>query len=246
MGEEWGGLLNATFGNAAELIIALAALRAAFSDVVKASIAGWMVGNMLLVLGAAMLAGGLRRSEQHSTHLAFPEPRCSCLRRSVWSYLQLFRPRRVRLNRGSASSVSISVVLFVVYSLFLVFVLVTRSALFAGPRQEEEGERKGQLAGLRLCLLQRPQQLPGSARSWSGQLGLPHTSSVSAMYLWELFVVAILGNAAEHATAVQCGNEGPHGPYRFRSRSGRVCKSHFLSRRFWSLRAFFSVLHRWT
>ena len=65
MGEGVGGLLNATFGNAAELIIALAALRAGLYDVVKASIAGSIVGNILLVLGAAMLAGGLRRSEQH-------------------------------------------------------------------------------------------------------------------------------------------------------------------------------------
>ena len=60
-----GGLLNATFGNAAELIIGLAALHAGLPDVVKASIAGSIVGNVLLVLGAAMLAGGLGRSEQH-------------------------------------------------------------------------------------------------------------------------------------------------------------------------------------
>ena len=65
MGEGVGGLLNATFGNAAELIIALAALRAGLYDVVKASIIGSIVGNILLVLGAAMLAGGLRHREQH-------------------------------------------------------------------------------------------------------------------------------------------------------------------------------------
>src|SRR6516164_2643965 len=65
LGEGIGGFLNATFGNAAELIIALAALRAGLHDVVKASIAGSIVGNILLVLGAAMLAGGLRHREQH-------------------------------------------------------------------------------------------------------------------------------------------------------------------------------------
>src|SRR3974390_3048605 len=64
LGEGVGGLLNATFGNAAELIIALAALHAGLQDVVKASIAGSIVGNVLLVLGAAMLAGGLRNDEQ--------------------------------------------------------------------------------------------------------------------------------------------------------------------------------------
>jgi len=64
-GEGVGGLLNATFGNAAELIIAFAALRAGLHDVVKASIAGSIVGVILLVLGASMLAGGLRHAEQN-------------------------------------------------------------------------------------------------------------------------------------------------------------------------------------
>jgi calcium/proton exchanger cax len=65
-GEGVGGLLNATFGNAAELIIAIAALREGLLDVVKASLAGSIVGNILLVLGASMLAGGVRNGpEQH-------------------------------------------------------------------------------------------------------------------------------------------------------------------------------------
>src|SRR5678816_4013318 len=64
LGEGVGGLLNATFGNAAELIIAFAALRAGLHDVVKASIAGSIIGNILLVLGASMFAGGLRHAEQ--------------------------------------------------------------------------------------------------------------------------------------------------------------------------------------
>jgi Ca2+:H+ antiporter len=68
-GEGVGGLLNATFGNAAELIIALAALRAGLHDVVKATIVGSIVGNILLVLGAAMLAGGLRYREQQRMRL---------------------------------------------------------------------------------------------------------------------------------------------------------------------------------
>src|SRR6478736_2378451 len=64
-GEGIGGLLNATFGNAAELIIALAALHKGLYDVVKASLTGSIIGNVLLVLGAAVLAGGLRREHQH-------------------------------------------------------------------------------------------------------------------------------------------------------------------------------------
>ena len=64
-GEGIGGLLNTTFGNAAELIIAFAALRAGLYDMVKASLAGSIIGNILLVLGAAMPAGGLCHREQH-------------------------------------------------------------------------------------------------------------------------------------------------------------------------------------
>ena len=59
-----GGLLNVTFGNAPELIIALFALSQGLQEVVKASIVGSIVGNMLLVLGAAMLAGGIGREKQ--------------------------------------------------------------------------------------------------------------------------------------------------------------------------------------
>src|SRR6185436_11505791 len=59
-GEGVGGLLNATFGNAAELIIALMALQKGLYSVVKASITGSIIGNILLVLGASVLAGGLK------------------------------------------------------------------------------------------------------------------------------------------------------------------------------------------
>src|SRR5262245_40688896 len=60
LGEGLGGLLNATFGNAAELIIAIMALRKGLFDVVKASITGSIIGNILLVLGLSVLLGGLR------------------------------------------------------------------------------------------------------------------------------------------------------------------------------------------
>ena len=109
MGEGVEGLLNATFGNAAELMIALAALRAGLHNVVKASIAGSIVGNILLVLGAAMLAGGLRRSEQRFDAAgAVLKPRCSCSWQSGWSCLPLFKPRRGGdvLSRLSSNSVS--------------------------------------------------------------------------------------------------------------------------------------------
>src|SRR6476661_5533250 len=63
-GEGVGGLLNATFGNAAELIIAVMALRKGLYPVVKASLTGSIIGNILLVLGAAVLAGGIKHKHQ--------------------------------------------------------------------------------------------------------------------------------------------------------------------------------------
>ena len=70
IGSSWGALLNATFGNACELIIALAALRAGLIDVVEASITGSIIGNILLVLGMSMLAGGLKFQTQYFNRTA--------------------------------------------------------------------------------------------------------------------------------------------------------------------------------
>src|SRR5512139_3988117 len=64
-GPQVGGILNATFGNIAELIIAFFALQAGLIEVVKASLTGSIIGNLLLVLGAAVLVGGLRNGTQH-------------------------------------------------------------------------------------------------------------------------------------------------------------------------------------
>jgi Ca2+:H+ antiporter len=159
MGEGVGGLLNATFGNAAELIIALAALRAGLYDVVKASIAGSIVGNILLVLGAAMLAGGLGRL-----------------------------------------SVAISVVLLLVYLLYLVFVLITHSALFIGPYREEEkeahvsvGRAVSMLAAATVGIAWMSEIMVAAIEPTAREFGLSNVFVA-------VFVFAILGNAAEHAT----------------------------------------------
>jgi Ca2+:H+ antiporter len=64
LGPSLGGLLNAVFGNATELIIALVALKAGLVDIVKASLTGTLISNLLLVMGLAMLLGGIRYKEQ--------------------------------------------------------------------------------------------------------------------------------------------------------------------------------------
>jgi Ca2+:H+ antiporter len=206
MGEGVGGLLNATFGNAAELIIAVAALRSGLYDVVKASIAGSIVGNILLVLGAAMMAGGLVHREQSYN----PQGARVQATMLTLAAITLILPAAYRAALGEQAgpglvplSVSISIVLLVVYALFLAFSLGTHSALFKGTKVDEQGHPEPwsvRRAALVLALSTvgiawMSELLVGSIQPAAKALGLG-----SAFV--GVFVVAILGNAAEHATAI--------------------------------------------
>jgi Ca2+:H+ antiporter len=206
LGEGVGGLLNATFGNAAELIIAFAALRAGLHTVVKASLVGSIVGNILLVLGAAMLAGGLRHKEQHY-NVAGARSQATLL---TLAAIALILPAAYRsaLGAGAPATGSLSIfiawVLLAVYAANLVFSLVTHPKLFAGEHAaaEEEhgaawspGRAAGVLAAATAAIAWMSEILVGAIEPSSEALGL-NDAFVG------VFVVAILGNAAEHATAV--------------------------------------------
>ncbi|HEX2653450.1 MAG TPA: calcium/proton exchanger [Xanthobacteraceae bacterium] len=204
LGEGVGGLLNATFGNAAELIIALVALHAGLHDVVKASIAGSIIGNVLLVLGAAMLAGGLGRSEQHF-NAAGARSQATML---MLAAITLVLPAAFQVAAGTTAeslsrlSVSISIVLLLVYLLYLVFTLVTHSALFVGPYHEDQKEADTSvyqsaavLAGATAGIVWMSEILVGAIEPTAHEFGLSNV-------FVGVFVVAILGNAAEHATAI--------------------------------------------
>ena len=204
MGEGVGGLLNATFGNAAELIIALAALRAGLHDVVKASIVGSIVGNILLVLGAAMLAGGLRRPEQHYN----PAGARSQATMLTLAAIALILPAAFQVAAGATAeglgrlSVSISVVLLLGYLLYLVFALVTHSALFAGSHAPEEGRPPPSVARAALVLAGATAVIAWMSEILVGAIEpTAHEFGLSNVFVG-VFVVAILGNAAEHATAI--------------------------------------------
>jgi Ca2+:H+ antiporter len=204
LGEGVGGLLNATFGNAAELIIALAALRAGLHDVVKASIAGSIVGNILLVLGAAMLAGGVRRHEQHFN----PAGARSQATMLTLAAIALILPAAFQAAGGTTPeglgrlSVSISVVLLLTYLLYLAFALITHSALFTGSHVPEDGNAHASvgraaslLAGATVGIAWMSEIMVGAIEPAAHDLGLSNV-------FVGVFVVAILGNAAEHATAI--------------------------------------------
>jgi Ca2+:H+ antiporter len=210
LGEGVGGLLNATFGNAAELIIALAALRAGLHDVVKASIAGSIVGNILLVLGAAMLAGGVRRPEQQFNASA-ARSQATLL---TLAAIALILPAAYRNLLGDAAveglgtlSVAISVVLLLVYGLFLLFSLVTHASEFVGTLAPGQGDVAVHEPGWSVSraawvLAAATALIAGMSEILVDAIEpMTHESGLSRVFV-SVFVVAILGNAAEHATAI--------------------------------------------
>lgn len=204
LGDAIGGLLNATFGNAAELIIALVALRAGLYDVVKASIAGSIIGNILLVLGAAMLAGGLRQSEQHfNTAGARSQATMLTLAAIALVLPAAYQAAGNTTPEGlSRLSISIAVVLLFAYLLNLVFALITHSSLFAGSHIPEHGKPQMSVTTAAAIL--------GAATAgvvWMSEILVEAIApSVQRLGLSGtfvgVFVVAVVGNAAEHATAI--------------------------------------------
>ncbi len=135
-----GGFLNATFGNAAELIIGLVALSKGLTGVVKASIAGSIIGNLLLVLGASLLAGGLRYPKQtfnqtgarvSATSLGLAG--IALLIPTVFHVAAAEHPAGWTATIEAQLSVAIALVLFLTYFLSLLFHLVTHRELFEGP-----------------------------------------------------------------------------------------------------------------
>src|SRR5262245_47758305 len=147
LGPGIGGLLNATFGNAAELIIAVMALRAGLTDVVKASITGSIIGNILLVLGLSIVAGGAKYRE-----LRFNRTAASLSSTLLaLSAIALIVPALFhRLSQGAGQlpaertlSLEIAIVLASTYVLSLIFSLYTHKHLYVGEATEEIEEALG-------------------------------------------------------------------------------------------------------
>ncbi len=207
-GEGIGGLLNATFGNAAELIIALMALRAGLHDVVKASLTGSIIGNILLVLGASVVAGGVRYKSQRFNAVAARSQTTSLTLAAIAlivpaAYHHL-AGASARLKEGSLS-LEISIVLLVTYALSLVFSLHTHKQLFAGEPVDIMGKRHGHswtvrksslvLAGATAAVAYISEILVKSVEPAA------HTFGMTNIFVG-VIVVAIIGNAAEHSSAI--------------------------------------------
>ena len=211
-----GGFLNVTFGNAPELIIALFALAAGLHEVVKASVAGSLLGNILLVMGVSMLAGGLKRERQHFEARAASAQSLMLLLATV----ALIMPAIFQLVSGGGLpnptaravefadelktlSVGVSVILLISYAAGLVFSLKTHKDLFNPSHDEEDhgGEpwtvRRSvlMLAGAGVAVGVMSEILVSSITEASESLGL-------SPFFVGVIVVAVVGNAAEHWVSV--------------------------------------------
>ena len=210
-GEGVGGLLNATFGNAAELIIALAALRQGLLSVVKASLTGSIIGNILLVLGLSFLCGGVKRDLQRFNATAASMQATMLIMAAV----SLILPAGFHYLGGASVVVAeqdlslwFALVLLGLYGLGLLFSLRTHVALFAGTHGEAEALEEDDVhahwsAKKSIGVL----ALATAAVAWMSEILVGSVEQAAhALGMTDLFVgvvvVAIIGNAAEHSTAV--------------------------------------------
>lgn len=210
LGEGIGGLLNATFGNAAELIIGLMALRAGLYDVVKASLTGSIIGNILLVLGAAFFLGGLKHKVQRF-HAGGTRIQATMM---TLATIALVLPAAFHHLGGAEArsremdlSFEIGIVLLITYALGLFFTLKTHRDFFAGHTDEASELEQNHhvpwpmskslavLATSTALVAWMSEILVGSVEMTAHSLGL------SEIFVG-VIVVAIIGNAAEHSTAV--------------------------------------------
>jgi Ca2+:H+ antiporter len=209
LGSGIGGLLNATFGNAAELIIAIMALRAGLHEVVKASITGSIIGNILLVLGLAFVSGGAKYSNMKFNRTA-ASLSATLLALSAIALIvpglfhQLAGANAATLER--TLSLEISVVLTITYIFSLIFALHTHKHLYVGEADEDSDQALGLghvpiwLSGLILLAATAlvallSEFLVGAIEHTAERLGMPDI-------FIGVFVIAIVGNAAEHSTAI--------------------------------------------
>src|SRR5215204_436811 len=210
-----GGLLNVTFGNAPELIIAFFALLEGLQEVVKASIVGSIIGNILLVMGAAMLVGGLPREKQTFSRTAAHAQSAMLM----LALVALVFPAIFQLIHGGGLpqvgvdevdfgsdleklSFGVAIVLLVSYVAGLIFSLKTHRDVFNPYREHEEEEHHWPvrraavyLAAAAVAVGVMSEILVGSITEASEDIGLSE-------FFVGVFVVAIVGNAAEHWVAV--------------------------------------------
>lgn len=206
LGPGLGGLLNATFGNAAELIIALAALRSGLHDMVKASLAGTIIGNILFVLGVAMVLGGSRHGDQ-TYDARSARTQAAMLTLAV---IALILPAAYQgivpeagAQMGSISAI-VAAIMLAVYLANVAFTMIRSKAdaaashghadLHDGP-EWSPGKAFGILFAVTIGIIWLSEILVGTVEAASEAMGFSDAFT-------GVFVLAVIGGAAEQATAI--------------------------------------------
>lgn len=208
-GDAVGGLLNATFGNAPELIISLVALRAGYLDMVRASLAGAILANLLLALGMAFLLGGLRFREQRFNPVA---TRAYSTMMFV-AAISMTVPSAFNRNYGALGvlreerllNVSIAILLLIAYALYLLFSLKTHPGAFASVESEAHSghdEERWSVTRAVVSLI-----VASVLAAWMSEIlvgaaeGTGKALGMSQVFIGIVFV-AIVGGAAESGSAI--------------------------------------------
>ena len=207
-GDAIGGLLNATFGNAPELIIAIVALKAGYFDMVRASLIGAILANLMLSLGLAFFLGGIRYHDQ--THNpAAAGVYSSMMLISVISlaipsgFALLFSPE-IYVKQENELNIGLAVMLLIAYALYLVFMLKTHPDFFVSAEEIQEASHEikwglpraiGTLLGASVLAAWMSEILVGAAEGTGQALGMSH------VFIGIIFV-AIVGGAAETFSAI--------------------------------------------
>ena len=208
-GDAIGGLLNATFGNAPELIIAVVALRSGLLDMVRASIIGAILANLLLALGLSFLLGGLRHRDQpynpRAARVYSSMMLLAVISLIVPSAFGRFFAAEEFLPRVRALNTSIALLLLGAYALYLLFSLRTHRESFASETSDEEPHEEGPtwstpravatLLGASLLAAWLSEMLVGAASATGEALGM------SQAFIG-MVIVAVVGGAAESLSAV--------------------------------------------
>jgi Ca2+:H+ antiporter len=204
-GTKLGGFLNATFGNATELIISFFALKAGLFEVVKASIAGSVIGNILLVLGLSILCGGLKYKTQVFNKKVVEVSSSMLLFAVIGLTIPAIFTHTVRTELLNTSyeglSVAVAVIMLIIYILSLFFSFYTHKDIYA-VGHEAEGEAKWSLRKSIVVLVfttaviaLESEFLVSAVEPMTESLGL-------SKFFVGIILIPIIGNAAEHSTAV--------------------------------------------
>ena len=206
-GQKVGGLLNATFGNATELIIAFVAMKEGLFDVVKASLAGSVIGNILLVLGLSMLVGGLKYKTQSfnksSINMTSSMLLLAVLGLSIPAIFTHTLPESSLTTQVEGLNIIIAVLMLLVYIMQFVFSFVTHRYLYEEtvPGEEEEAPTQSLpkaiafLVASTVCIAVLSEIFVGTIEPMAESAGLSKT-------FVGIILVPIIGNAAEHSSAV--------------------------------------------